>query len=119
MKDKLAAAILYLAFTGVISSATVLAEEGMALHYSDILHGKPTASGEIFDQRAMTAAYRGLPFGSKVKVTNLENGKSVIVSVNDRMASHHRSTIDVTRRAAQELGFEERGMARVSVEPVR
>ena len=74
--------------------------------------------GEIFDQQAMTAAYRGLPFGTKLKVTNLENGKSVVVTINDRMARRNKNIIDVTRRAAQELGFEEQGRTRVSVEPL-
>ncbi len=118
MKDKLTAAFLCLAFIFGFWSAPVMAEEGMAAFYSDKFQGKPTASGEIFDQQAMTAAYKGLPFGTKVKVTNLENGKSAVVTVNDRMASRNKNLIDVSRRAARELGFEEQGRARVSVEPV-
>ncbi|MCB1687580.1 MAG: septal ring lytic transglycosylase RlpA family protein [Halioglobus sp.] len=116
MKTILAAVLLYLASAGIAWSTTVPPMEGIALHYSDRLQGKRTASGEVFDQDAMTAAYRSLPFGSKVKVTNLENGNSVVVTVNDRMASRNKNTIDVTRRAAQELGFEHRGKAQVSIE---
>jgi len=118
MKNTLAIAILCLTFTSVVWAAPELAQEGSAVYYSDIFQGKPTANGDIFDQQAMTAAYKSAPFGTKLKVTNLENGKSVIVIVNDRMASHNRNIIDVSRRAAQELGFEEQGTARVSVEPV-
>lgn len=118
MKNKLATAILYLAFTGGVWSAPVLAEEGMAVHYSDIFQGRPTANGDIFDQQSMTAASKRLPFGTKVKVTNLENGKSVVVTINDRMASRNRNIIDVSRRAAQELGFEKQGTVRVNVEPI-
>lgn len=118
MKGVLATVVLYIAFIGGVWSAPVLAKEGMAVHYSDVFQGKPTASGEIFDQQAMTAAYRGVPFGTKVKVTNLENGKSVVVTINDRMARRNKNLIDVSRRAAQELGFEKQGRVKVSVEPV-
>ncbi len=116
MKTTLAAIILYLASAGLAWATTVPAMQGMAVHYSDRLQGKPTASGDVFDQQALTAAYKHLPFGSKVKVTNLENGNSVIVTVNDRMASRNSNLIDVTRRAARELDFEKYGKAQVLVE---
>ena len=92
------------------------ADEGMAVHYSDRFQGKPTASGQVFDQDALTAAHKRLPFGTKVKVTNLANNQSVEVTINDRMATRNRNLIDVTRRAARELGFEKAGRARVSLE---
>lgn len=117
MKGILAKVILSIGLLCGAWSGSALAEEGMAVHYSDAFQGKATASGEIFDQQAMTAAYRGVPFGTKLKVTNLENGKSVVVTVNDRMASRNKNVIDVSRKAAQELGFEKQGRTRVSVEP--
>ena len=98
---------------------TALAEEGMAVHYSDRFQGKPTASGDNFDQEALTAAHKKLPFGTKVKVTNLENKKSVEVTINDRMRRDNRNVVDVTRRAARELEFEKKGRARVSVDVVQ
>lgn len=103
---------------GLFSLGLALAEEGMAVHYSNAFQGKPTANKEIFDQDGMTAAHKTLPFGTKVRVTNLENSQSVVLTINDRMARRNRNIIDVTRRAARELGFEKQGRARVSVEPV-
>jgi rare lipoprotein A len=64
----------------------------------------------------LTAAHKKLPFGTKVKVTNVENGKSVIVTVNDRMAASNPAVIDVTHRAADDLGFAKAGKANVKVE---
>ena len=94
------------------------AEEGMAAHYSDRFQGKPTANGEIFDQEALTAAHKKLPFGTQVKVTNLKNNQSLVVKINDRMARRNRNIVDLTRRAARELGFEKEGRVRVRLEPV-
>ena len=119
MRRTFTATILTFAFIGIFAPTAVLAEEGMAVYYSDVFQGRPTASKEIFDQNGMTAAQKTLPFGTKVKVTNLENNKSVVLTINDRMASRNTNIIDVTRRAAQELGFEKQGTARVSVEPVQ
>ncbi len=119
MRRKLTAAILAFLFIGTFWPGVALAEEGMAVHYSDVFQGRPTASNEIFDQNGMTAAHKKLPFGSKVRVTNLENGKSVVLTINDRMARRNGNIIDVTRRAAQELGFEKQGRTRVSIEPVQ
>ena len=119
MKGKLTAAILTFALIGSFGSGVALAEEGMAVHYSDVFQGRPTANGEIFDQEGMTAAHKTLRFGSKVRVTNLENDKSVVLTINDRMARRNGNIIDVTRRAAQELGFERQGRTRVSIELVQ
>jgi rare lipoprotein A len=80
-----------------------LAEEGMAVHCSNAFQGKPTANKEIFDQDGMTAAHKTLPFGTKVRVINLENNQSVVLTINDRMARRNRNIIDVTRRAARGL----------------
>lgn len=91
-------------------------EEGVANFYSDKFEGKKTASGEVYDKSGLTAAHKKLPFGTKVKVTNVENGKSVVVTVNDRMAASNAAAIDVTRRAAEELGFVKAGKAKVKLE---
>lgn len=119
MKKGIAVFALFFLSMGVFGMGLALAEEGMAVHYSNTFQGKPTANEETFDQEGMTAAHKTLPFGTKVKVTNLENNQSVVVTINDRMARRNRNLIDVTRRAARELGFEKQGRARVSVEPVQ
>ena len=91
-------------------------EEGVANFYSDKFEGKKTASGEVYDKNGLTASHKKLPYGTKVKVTNVENGKSVVVTVNDRMAPKNAAVIDVTRRAAEELGFVKAGKAKVKLE---
>ena len=90
---------------GVAAAQT--SEEGVANFYSDKFEGKKTASGDAYDKNALTASHKKLPFGTKVKVTNVENSKSVVVTVNDRMAASNPAVIDVSRRAAEELGFAE------------
>jgi rare lipoprotein A len=90
-------------------------EEGIAHYYSDKFQGKKTASGETYDRAGLTAAHKKLAFGTKVKVTNVENGKSVVVTVNDRMGASSKAIIDVTPRAAEELGFKG-GQAKVKLE---
>lgn len=99
---------------------------GIASHYGvrDKFHGKPTATGETFDAYAMTAAHKTLPLPCYVKVTNLDNGLSVILKVNDRGPFHKQRVngclvdreIDVSDAAAKKLGFYKNGTARVQVE---
>jgi len=91
-------------------------EENVANFYSDKFEGKKTASGEVYDKNALTASHKKLPYGTKVKVTNVDNGKSVVVTVNDRMAASNPAVIDVTRHAAEELGFVKSGKAKVKLE---
>ena len=91
-------------------------EEGVANFYSDKLEGRKTASGDVYDKNALTASHKKLPYGTKVKVTNAENGKSVVVTVNDRMAASNPAVIDVSRRAAEELGFVGAGKVKVTLE---
>jgi rare lipoprotein A len=79
-------------------------------------HGRPTANGEVYDMYGLTAAHPTLPMPSVVSVTNLENGRSLKLRVNDRGPFHDGRLIDVSRRAARELGFERKGTARVRVE---
>ncbi len=114
MNNKIGLLIVTLVLSFV--STAVLAEEGYAVHYSDVFQGRKTASNEIFDQNALTAAHKKIKFGTRVKVTNLENDKSVIVKVNDRMPTRNRNIIDVSKRAAEELGFVKQGKARVNLE---
>jgi rare lipoprotein A len=91
-------------------------ETGIASWYGPNFHKKFTANGEIFDQNEVSAAHRTLPMPSLVRVTNLENGRSIVVRVNDRGPFAHGRIIDLSRRAAQLLAFEQNGTARVRVE---
>lgn len=90
-------------------------ETGIASWYGPGFHGKLTANGEIYDQNAMTAAHRTLQMPSLVEVTNLENGRSVRVRVNDRGPYAHGRIIDLSKRAADLLGFANQGTAKVRV----
>jgi peptidoglycan lytic transglycosylase len=91
-------------------------ETGIASWYGPGFHGKYTANGEFYDQNAMTAAHRTLPMPSLVQVTNLENGRSVRVRVNDRGPYAHGRIIDLSKRAAELLGFANEGTAKVRVQ---
>lgn len=91
-------------------------ETGIASWYGPGFDGKRTANGEVFDTNALTAAHKTLPMPSMVRVTNLENGRSIAVRVNDRGPFSAGRIIDLSRRGAQLLGFIERGTARVRVE---
>lgn len=93
-------------------------EEGIASYYGKAFEGLPTASGELYRRKAQTAAHRTLPFGCRVKVTNLENGKSVIVRINDRGPQQAERILDVSELAAKKLGFLEKGLARVRIEVI-
>jgi rare lipoprotein A len=92
-------------------------QRGMATWYGGELHGAPTASGERFDKRKLTAAHRTLRFGTRVRVTNTKNGRSVEVRINDRGPFGSRSRIiDVSEAAARQLGMIEAGVVPVTVE---
>ncbi|WP_338426949.1 septal ring lytic transglycosylase RlpA family protein [Sphingopyxis kveilinensis] len=88
---------------------------GTASYYGNELAGNRTASGERFDPGQLTAAHRTLPFGSKVRVTNMSTGDSVIVRINDRGPFAHGRVIDVSRAAAREIGMHRSGTARVKL----
>ena len=88
---------------------------GTASYYAAKFDGRRTASGERFDNAAMTAAHRTLPFGTRVRVTNVANGKSVIVRINDRGPFSAGRMIDVSRAAANELGLVARGHGMVEL----
>jgi len=90
-------------------------ETGIASWYGPDFHGKATANGETYDMNDLTAAHQTLPMPSMVRVTNLENGRSILLRVNDRGPFVNGRIIDVSRRGAQLLGFFEKGTARVRV----
>ena len=99
------------AIAGAAASAIPLAypeteiDGGMASYYGNELAGNRTANGERFDPGQLTAAHRTLPFGSKVRVTNMSTGDSVIVRINDRGPFAHGRVIDVSQAAARDLGL--------------
>ncbi len=92
---------------------------GIASWYGRRYHGRRTANGEIFDMNAPTAAHPTLPFGSRVHVTNLENGRSVTLRINDRGPFVRRRIIDVSHHVAEMLGFVRQGTTRVRVQLVQ
>lgn len=92
--------------------------EGMASWYGDDFHGRLTANGEVFDMTSLTAAHPTLPMPSYARVTNVSNGKSLIVRVNDRGPYHGNRLIDVSNKAAELLEFKGNGVAKVRVEYV-
>lgn len=91
-------------------------ERGIASWYGKKFHGRRTSNGEVYDMYAMTAAHKKLPIPSYVRVTNLDNGREVVVRVNDRGPFHEGRIIDLSYAAAQRLGFADRGVAPVEVE---
>ena len=90
-------------------------EQGVASWYGNKFHGRNTSNGEVYDMYAMTAAHKTLPIPSYVRVQNLENGKQVVVRVNDRGPFHGNRVIDLSYAAAQRLGFAGKGTAPVEV----
>ena len=91
---------------------------GTASWYGRRFHGRKTASGQIYNMNALTAAHPTLPFGTKVRVTNLANHRSVALTVNDRGPFAKGRIIDVSRHAAEHLGFRRAGSTRVRVEVI-
>jgi rare lipoprotein A len=99
----------------LLSSSDNYREQGFASWYGRKFHGAQTSNGEIYDMYGMTAAHKTLPIPTFVRVKNLENGREVIVRVNDRGPFHDGRIIDLTYTAAKKLGFVEQGVARVEV----
>jgi rare lipoprotein A len=91
---------------------------GRATYYHKSLHGMKTANGERFDTQAMTAAHRRLKLGTYLRVTNLRNGRSIAVRINDRLPPRSRAIIDLSIKAARELGMFRRGVAKVKLEAI-
>jgi rare lipoprotein A len=91
-------------------------ETGLASYYADRFQGRPTASGQPYDRAAFTCAHRTAPFGARLRVTDLEAGGSVVVTVNDRGPHVAGRVVDLSRAAAERLGMLGRGLVRVRVE---
>ena len=89
---------------------------GIASWYHDKFHGRKTANGDTFSQNKLTCASNKYPLGTWLRVTNLRNGKSVLVKVNDRMSPRVHRTVDLSRLAAQKIGIEKSGIGKVTVE---
>jgi rare lipoprotein A len=111
----LAAACICMIATVANGSPLPSQQEGLASVYGKQFNGKSTANGERYDSRALTAAHRTLPLGTNIKVTNLENGKSVRVRINDRGPHVRGRVVDLSSSAAAALGFST-GVARVRIE---
>lgn len=92
------------------------ARAGNASYYGSRFHGRRTANGERFNMNAMTAAHKSLPFGTKVRVTNRRNGKSVVVRINDRGPYAHGRVIDLSKAAASRIGMIHSGTAPVQID---
>ena len=93
-------------------------EEGLASYYHERFHGRKSSSGRIHDKDELVAAHRTYPFGTYLRVTNLDNMNTVIVCVTDRGPHRRKRIIDVSSSAAEILGFKKKGIARVRIEEV-
>src|SRR6187401_938422 len=89
---------------------------GTASYYSNTFNGKRTANGETFSQKKMTAACNVLPLGTWIRVTNLRNGRSVLVRTNDRLHARMKRVVDLSRSAAEKLNYVKSGLTQVKVE---
>ena len=110
--------MLFLFLTSLMSEEEKYIQTGKASYYARRFQGRETSSGEIFKHNKFTAAHKTLPFGSIVKVVNMENDSIVYVKINDRLPRTSKRLIDLTRKAAKELNFIRKGLAKVTVERV-
>lgn len=101
-----------------LKTVSSFSQTGSASWYGGQFHGRKTSSGERYNMNAMTAAHKTLPIPSYARVTNLSNGKSVVVRINDRGPFHGSRVVDVSKAAAQKLGFIHKGTAKVRVEQI-
>lgn len=109
--------VIFLSISSLFSQNTYI-EKGKASYYGDEFNGKKTTSGEIYNMNDYTAAHRTLPFGTKVKVTNIKNNKTVIVRINDRGPFKHGRIIDLSKAAAKEIDLIKYGVVEVKIETV-
>lgn len=103
---------------GLYSGSTWMSGSGKASWYGDKFHGKKTASGDTYDMHELTAAHKTLPFGTKVKITNQRNGKSVVVEVNDRGPFVKTRQFDLSKAAFKAIGDIDRGVMNIDYEVV-
>jgi rare lipoprotein A len=103
---------------GALTGAVGETQTGLAAYTSHRLHGRRTASGERFNNGALTTAHQTLPFGTRVRVTNVKNKKSVVLRVNDRGPTQPNRILDVSRAAGERLGFIRAGLTEVKLEVV-
>lgn len=108
----------YLPFC-TLKAAQNVSREGLASWYGDDFQGNETASGEPFNMNALTAAHRDLPLGTRIRVTNLSNDRSLILKVNDRGPYIPGRSLDVSRAAARLLGFAQQGLTHVRIQVLR
>jgi rare lipoprotein A len=108
--------LLFLCIGLASCSSRVTTQTGKASFYASSFNGKKTASGEKFRSSKKTAAHRTIPFGTKVKVTNLKTGKSVKVKINDRGPHVSGRVIDLSRKAARKIDMIDQGVANVKIE---
>lgn len=101
-----------------VEAGAVRSEVGEASYYAHKYHGRKTASGETYNMHELTAAHRRLPFGTRVRVTNLNNNSSVLVRINDRGPFVRGRVIDLSLAAARKLDMVRSGIAKVEVVPV-
>ena len=99
----------------LFTACKTVKENGVASYYADRFDGHKTASGATFRQNKLTAAHRTLPFGTKVKVKNLSNGKTVKVTINDRGPFVQGRSIDLSKKAAKKIGMLQKGVAQVQM----
>lgn len=111
--------LLLLAALPAHAAGKTMETVGLASFYAPRFHGRPTASGELFDKEALTAAHRTLPFGTLVRVKNLRNGRSIVVRINDRGPFWPGRIVDLSVGAARALGFLRAGKAPVKLEVVK
>lgn len=102
----------------IIGTQDAEAKIGTASYYGSKFHGKRTASGKRFNMHGLTAAHRTLPFGTRIKVTNLRNQKSVVVTITDRGPFAHGRILDLSFEAARRIGMIKTGTAKVRIERV-
>lgn len=111
MKSIIQLLLICLLFT----ACKTVKENGVASYYADKFNGRKTASGATFRQNKLTAAHRTLPFGTKVKVKNLNTGKTIKVTINDRGPFVQGRTIDLSKKAAKKIGMLQQGVAKVQL----
>ncbi len=110
------AALAFSPLAAVAGGDTGFKQKGVASYYADRFHGRKTASGKRYNKQALTAAHKTLPLGTKVRVTNLKNGESVDVEINDRGPYVKGRVIDLSKEAARELRMVGSGLAQVRLE---